>query len=233
VVVLAPHPDDFDAVAATMRYLHRNGNRIDVAIVTSGESGVESGFGGAFTSVAKAALREKEQLASARFFGLSEDRLTFLRLSEDENGHPEDTRANYLRVRSCLAARRPDLVFLPHWNDPNEGHRRTHALFRQTVREEKLSMAACLNRDPKTVAMREDLHFEFDSETAAWKGELLRLHQSQQQRNLNQRGHGFDERVLGVNRQVAAAWNLAGRYAEVFELEIYTEGDISAAAQHS
>jgi LmbE family N-acetylglucosaminyl deacetylase len=226
VVVLAPHPDDFDAVAATMRYLHRNGNRIDVLIVTSGASGVESGFGGAFTSAAKATLRENEQLTSARLFGLAEDRLVFLRLTEDQDGHPEDMRANYLCVRSCLAARHPNLVFLPHPNDPNEGHRRTYALFRQSVREEKLSLAACLNRDPKTVAMREDLHFEFDSETAAWKGELLRTHQSQQRRNLNHRGHGFDERVLRVNRNVAAASNLPRGYAEAFELEFYSAGDI-------
>jgi LmbE family N-acetylglucosaminyl deacetylase len=34
LVVLAPHPDDFDAIGATMKYFHGNGNRIDVAVAT-------------------------------------------------------------------------------------------------------------------------------------------------------------------------------------------------------
>ncbi len=208
LVVLAPHPDDFDAIGASMRFFRDNGNRIDLAVVTSGASGVEDGFGGAMTMRAKAALREIEQQASCRLFGLSESQLTFLRLSEDENGHPASSHANLQCVRSYLAAQKPDLVFLPHWHDLNEGHRRTYELFRQSVEEKKLSLVACLNQDPKTVAMRHDLYFAFGPEIAAWKGELLRTHRSQQQRNLNLRGHGFDERILRVNQQIAAALGL-------------------------
>ena len=40
VAITAPHPDDFDAIAVTMRMLHRNGNTIDLAVLTSGMSGV-------------------------------------------------------------------------------------------------------------------------------------------------------------------------------------------------
>lgn len=205
-----------------MRFFRSNGNRIDVAVVSSGASGVEDGFGGAMTGEVKAEIREDEQRASCRFFGLSESRLTFLRLAEDESGHPEASPANLQCLRSYLAGQKPDLLFLPHWHDPNEGHRRTYALFRQSVEEERLPLAACLSQDPKTVAMRHDLYYAFGTEIAAWKGEMLRMHQSQQQRNLNSRGHGFDERILGVNRQMARSLGVDEPFAEVFELEFFT-----------
>ena len=80
--------------------------------------------------------------------------------------------------------------------------------------------AALLFRDPKTGAMRDDVILTFDEATAAWKGALLRCHRSQQQRNLNTRGHGFDERILRVNRASAAGLGIAEPYAEAFELEI-------------
>jgi len=219
LVVLAPHPDDFDAIAVTMRFFRENGNAIDVAVMTSGASGVEDGFGGAFTPDAKAALREKEQQASCRFFGLPENRLTFLRLMEDSSGNPEDSGGNRERVSSYLEAKRPDLVFLPHGNDPNPGHQRTYAFYRKWVRDKKLPAVACLNRDPKTISMRDDLYMAFGAEMAAWKGSLLRIHQSQHQRNLHMRGYGFDERILRVNRQSAVTLGREEEYAEVFELE--------------
>lgn len=230
LVVLAPHPDDFDAIGASMRFFHDNGNRIDLAVVTSGASGVEDGFGGALTKRAKAALRELEQQASCRLFGLSESQLTFLRATEDDGGHPVAGPANLQCVSSYLAEHKPDFVFLPHWHDPNEGHRRTYALFRQSAQAEKLSLVACLNQDPKTVAMRHDLFFAFGPETETWKRELLRSHRSQQERNLHQRGHGFDDRILGLNRQIAEQLGVEEPYAEAFELESYSGGN--ADAQH-
>jgi LmbE family N-acetylglucosaminyl deacetylase len=221
LVVLAPHPDDFDAIGATMRFFQENGNRLDVAVATSSPSGVEDGFNGSFAPERKAALRENEQRASCQFFGLAGNRLEFLNLTEDQDGHPEDSEANLHRIRAYLAARRPDLVFLPHGNDANQGHRRIYEFFRQSVQKERLSLVACLNRDPKTIAMRNDLYLDFGPETAAWKGALLRIHESQQQRNLNKRGLGFDERILRVNRETAALLGLHGKYAEAFELELF------------
>ena len=219
VAVLAPHPDDFDAIGVTMRFFRDNGNRIDVAVLTSGGSGVEDGFGGAFTTAAKEALRESEQRASCRFFGLPESRLSFLHLAEDKHGHPSAGALNLERVRAYLIETRPHFVFLPHGNDTNAGHQRTHTLFKRVVEEECLSLVACLNRDPKTIAMRHDLYSVFDAEAAEWKGQLLRFHQSQHQRNLNTRHHGFDERILSINRQTARELGIDAPYAEVFELE--------------
>jgi LmbE family N-acetylglucosaminyl deacetylase len=221
VVVLAPHPDDFDAIGATMRFFRDNGNLIEVAVVTSGASGVEEGFHGALTSDSKGALRENEQRASCKFFGLPEGRLIFLRLAEEDDGHPLEDAANFENVRSYLLSKRPDLVFLPHGNDSNRGHRRTYSLFRQCMEKDNLPLVSCLNRDPKTIAMRNDLLMVYNTDVGIWKAELLRFHQSQHSRNLNTRGYGFDERILNSNRQIAQEIGISGEYVESFELECY------------
>src|SRR5689334_24172340 len=86
VLVMAPHPDDFDAIGLTLRHLHGLGHRLQLAVLTGGAGGVEDGFEGATDAAAKVALREAEQRASCAFFGLPADRLHFLRLWE---GAPE------------------------------------------------------------------------------------------------------------------------------------------------
>jgi LmbE family N-acetylglucosaminyl deacetylase len=179
---------------------------------------VEDGFRGAFTPAAKAAIREDEQKAGCRFFGLPDDRLTFLRLTEDDSGHLAPGPDNLARVKEYLLNARPDLVFLPHGNDTNADHQRVFALFREIVQNERLMVTAFLNRDPKTIAMRPDLYTGFDDEAARWKGELLRLHQSQHQRNLNTRQSGFDDRILSVNRAIAREMGGSRPYAESFEI---------------
>jgi len=212
IAVLAPHPDDFDAIAVSLRFLHEQGHEIHVAVLTTGASGVEDGFGGAHTAGEKAAVREAEQQESCRFFGLPENRLRFLRLWDggDEAGEHEKLRAHVLGLK-------PDLVFLPHGNDSNATHRRTYENFRSIAQQDKLQLWACLNRDTKTLTMRADLYMHFGEKEAVWKALLLRLHRSQQERNLNTRNIGFDERVLALNRKAAEASGMP--YAEVFELE--------------
>jgi LmbE family N-acetylglucosaminyl deacetylase len=219
LVVLAPHPDDFDAIGVTLRFFHQRGDTIHLAVLTTGASGVEDGFADAVTDEQKAVLREQEQRASCAFFGLPAERLTFMRLTPDEKGNPRLDDANQRRIRDYLVPLQPDLVFMPHGNDSNVTHQRTYALFRAVALAEQLKTCAILNQDAKTIAIRTDLYTPFDDEAAAWKAELLRLHRSQHQRNLNTRGHGFDERVLAINRTSAHELNDAIDYAEVFEIE--------------
>lgn len=221
LLVLAPHPDDFDVIGVSMRYFHEHGNPVYVAVATSGASGVEDTFCLPPTPEVKAALREQEQKASCQFFGLPEDHLAFLRLEEDEAGHPVANEANTDRVRRHLLSRRPAMVFLPHWHDTNPGHQRIYAMFRQVTSQAGYPLVAFLNRDPKTIQMRCDVYMAYGQAAAAWKGELLRLHQSQHQRNLNQRGYGLDERILRVDRHSAHACSVDAPYAEVFELELF------------
>jgi LmbE family N-acetylglucosaminyl deacetylase len=169
----------------------------------------------------QAKLREEEQRASCRFFGLPESSLTFLRLKEDELGHPVETTENVARVRQYLASRQPDMVFLTHGNDTNAGHQRTYSMFRQIALAQAYPLVALLYRDPKTIHMRHDLYTVFGEAEAEWKGQLLRFHQSQHHRNLKTRGHGFDDRILKLNRQTAQELPSGALYAEVFELEFY------------
>jgi LmbE family N-acetylglucosaminyl deacetylase len=215
VLVLAPHPDDFDAIGVTMRLLRENGNPIHVAVLTSGASGVADEFAPGLNKQKKAALREEEQRASCRFFGLPGEALAFLRLEEGADGHLVDSERNFAIVTACWDECAPDLVFLPHGNDTNADHQRTHQFFRRLAR----NVPALLNRDPKTIALRPDVFTLFGESEAAWKSEMLRFHQTQQQRNLRTRGYGFDERILRDNRQAAGELGIDAGYAEVFEVE--------------
>ncbi len=218
ILVLAPHPDDFDAIAVTLRFYRERDAGIRLAVASSSASGVEDSFCPTPTATAKAAVREAEQRESCRLFGLPDRCLTFLRLAEDEHGQPREDDANYARIRAVLDQARPDLVFLPHGNDTNAGHRRTFAMLERFGRESAFPFTALLNRDPKTLSMRPDLLMFFGEEEARWKAGLLRCHRSQQQRNLNTRGYGFDERILRLNREVAAAAQGRAPYAEAFEV---------------
>jgi LmbE family N-acetylglucosaminyl deacetylase len=220
-LVLAPHPDDFDAIALTLRWLHERGHALHLAVLTTGASGVDDGDGDAHTNSAKAELREQEQRASCRFFGLAESRLSFLRLWGDAALQTQDAEC----LRAQVLALRPDLVFMPHGNDSNATHRRTYQSFRALAAQERLNLHACLNQDAKTQGMRSDLVMPFGPADAQWKAELLRHHGSQQQRNLRMRGIGFDERVLQLNRDAAASVGLEQPFAEVFELERYVDGE--------
>jgi LmbE family N-acetylglucosaminyl deacetylase len=226
VLVLAPHPDDFDAIGVTMRFFWENGNPLHVAVATSGWSGVEDSYCSPPTPQVKAALREDEQRASCQLFGLPETHLAFLRLQEDETGQPAENQANLERIREVVFNTRPALVFLPHGFDTNLGHQRVCAMLRRVAGAAGYPLAAFLNRDPKTIHMRGDVYLDFDEEAAAWKGELLRCHRSQHQRNLNQRGYGMDERILRVNRESAKLCAADAPYAEVFELELFGASEL-------
>lgn len=221
VLVLAPHPDDFDAIGVTLRMLRDNGNPIHVVVVCASANGVQDEFCSPPTAEVKAAIRGREQEDSCRFFGLPPSHLTFLRLEEDGDGHVAETEANLERLTQCVLDRRPNLVFLPHGNDTNLGHQRTYAMFRRIASEAGCPIAAFLNRDPKTIDMRHDAYTAFGDEEAEWKAKLLCLHRSQHQRNLSTRGHGFDERILRVDRENAGKYLETDGYAEVFEIEFF------------
>lgn len=225
VLVLAPHPDDFDAVAVTLRHLQDRGHPVFLEVATSGWRGVEDSFCTPPNPEVKGRLREEEQRDSCRLFGLPEAHLSFMQMEEDEIGDPLEDAANTARVRRAFLAHRPGLVFLPHGNDTNAGHRRIYRMALQVAVEvqPELShpLALLLNRDPKTIRMCCDIYAPYGEEEAAWKAALLRRHRSQQQRNLNQRGMGFDERILATERESAAVCGLDAAYAEVFELALF------------
>ena len=214
ILVLAPHPDDFDAIGLTLRHLHQQGHALEVGVLTTGASGVEDGFAGAHDAGSKASLREAEQRESCAFFGLPARRLHFLRLWDDAAEEAADS----ARLQAWIAQRPADLLFMPHGNDSNRTHRRTCETVCAIAATLQRQAWACLNQDAKTLQMRMDLFLDFAEDDARWKGELLRWHRSQQARNLRTRGRGFDARVLEVNRQAAEWLGTPLPHAEAFEL---------------
>lgn len=223
LLVLAPHPDDFDAIGVTLRHLQEHGHRLSVAVALT-SSGVEDAYCQPPTPQAKERLREAEQRRSCAFFGLPAEALTFLNLERDaqNDDQPFDNPANETLIAGVLRAAEPDLVFLPHGHDTNSGHRHVYRLFQGAAQSCRFAGCAFLNRDPKTITLRPDIYMPFGAEQADWKGRLLRFHDSQHQRNLNTRRHGFDDRILNVNRQFARDLGLTDPFAEVFELEVFS-----------
>lgn len=220
VLVLAPHPDDFDAIGVTLRLLAENGNVIHVGVVRTG-SGVQDEYQNGLSLEGKAMLRELEQRLSLGFFGLHEESLTFLDMERDETDQLIDSAANFDAIMSFVEECAPQIIFMPHGNDSNHAHRIMCTMARQVAARYGHPVALFLNRDAKTLEMRTDLYLPFGDEMGEWKSILLRFHDTQQQRNLATRGYGFDERVLMLNRQIAQELGLEAKYAEAFELEFY------------
>jgi len=68
LLVLAPHPDDFDAIAITLQYFQTRGNETHLAVLSGGSRGVQNNYADPPTRKQKARLREQEQMDSCRFF---------------------------------------------------------------------------------------------------------------------------------------------------------------------
>ncbi len=215
-------PDDFDEIAVTLRHLARNGNPLHAAVVRSG-SGVLDSYAPGLDWEKKAVIRDAEQRASLRFFGLPEACVTFLALDNDsDEGQLCETPRNAGLLRALVAGLAPDLILLPHGDDTNSAHRALYAMVSQLAGKLRRRVTLLLNRDPKTVSHRADLYTPFGQAEAEWKAEMLRFHDTQHQRNLLTRGLGFDARILGANRQFARELSLGEPYAEVFEVQSYS-----------
>lgn len=218
VVVMAPHPDDLEEVGVTMRRLLEKGCRISLHVLTSGTSGVENRFCPDDTSSEnKRRIRRNEQREAMRFFGLPSENLHFAETEEDSDSRLLDNPHNARLIRRIIANERPAAVFMPHGNDTNSDHRIACELVVHALEHLEHETLLCLNRDPKTIAMEINAVMPFGEAEAEWKAELQRIHASQQQRNLNTRGRGLDERIMGVNRRLAEELKLDAAYAEAFE----------------
>ena len=236
ILVLGPHPDDPESVAVTCRLLMQSGCEIWYAIASMSPSGVEDEYfqgGQNRDSISlqekKSKIRQKEQIRSAEIFGLPPDRLAFLGIEEDKE---LDSPKNLTRIREHLESVGPDIVIMPIGKDPNQTHAWVCQAFRKcandlTLKTEK-PIVALYNEDPKTIEIRKDLFVLFGEEGADWKGALLRVHDSQQERNIHGRGMGFDERILRMNHlswrhlvEISTPVGLSAKYAEVFEIELF------------
>lgn len=236
VLVLGPHPDDPESVALTCRILMRLGCDIWTTIVSMSPSGVEDEYAQRWQNIGsislqkkKIEIRRREQTRTTEMFGLTPDRLTFLDIEENQGLDSPDSSA---KIRDHLISMAPDIVIMPIGKDPNQTHAYVYQVFREcaedlTLKKEK-SVVALYNEDPKTFEIRNDLFVLFGGESADWKRALLRVHDSQQQRNIHSRGMGFDERILRMNhlshrrlQEILPHADSPAKYAEVFEIELF------------
>jgi LmbE family N-acetylglucosaminyl deacetylase len=235
VLVLGPHPDDPETVAITCRLLKESGCDIWWAIVSLSPSGVEDEYArrsqnSGFLSLSemKAEIRRREQVRSAEMFGLGPGRLTFLGLEE---GRELDSWPNRAKIRTHLEFVAPDIIIMPVGKDANPTHAWVSQVFRDCAKGLALMtrkpLAALYNEDPKTLEIRRDLSVFFGEGGAEWKRALLRAHDSQQQRNIQNRHMGFDERILRMNQlsgrrfcEISHPVASSCPYAEVFEIEL-------------
>ena len=167
-LVLAPHPDDPEAVAVTLRLLVECGWQQHWYIVTSASSGVLDSFVGNDKST-KAAAREVEQRNAAAHFGLPTENLLFLHLAEDTKGELDDTVENKHLLHEALDNYQPQLVILPI-ADTNPTHRLVAEWFMAWTNSQHRHIVAFFNEDPKTESMRIDIIVPFDEGLADWKG---------------------------------------------------------------
>jgi hypothetical protein len=142
----------------------------------------------------------------------------------DAEGQPADQPGNVQILAGIVERTQADLVFLPHGNDTNAGHRQTWAMFRKVAGDLGRPVTGVYNHDPKTISLRIDAVMPFGKALADWKGELLRHHRSQQHRNLLHRGYGLDARILDANRRMGEKLGFAPQFAEAFEIEAFGEG---------
>jgi hypothetical protein len=117
------------------------------------------------------------------------------------------------------------VLLLPYGDDSNSGHRRTCDMARAAARGLGKPLLALYNKDPKSLSFRTDLCSGFDEIRANWKRTLLRFHDCQQSRNIEIRGHGFDDRILNFNRKLAQTLALQSPYAEAFQVELFHTDD--------
>lgn len=219
LLVTAPHPDDFDAIGVTLRHLMNAGHEVHVIVAETG-SGIDKVYGAGMTAEERRQLRVREQTDSFRFFCLPDDHFRFLKLNNADDDQVTDNEANRLFLERLVRELKPDMLFMPHGNDTNRAHRAMYAMMKTIAAKVEWPIALMLNSDVKTVGMRKDFYLAFGEKEAQWKSELLRYHDSQHQRNLRDRGYGFDERVLMLNRRTAAELGIDEPYAASFELEI-------------
>ena len=218
VLNLAPHPDDFDIAAVTFKRMEAAGCALHLSVLTSGAAGVQDEYGDPPDWATKSATREQEQRNACAFFGLADGDLEFLRMPEAEDGELVED-ANALRIfEQQILSFDPEIVVIPHGVDTNAGHRRTFRLVMRVLPLVKHPVLVFCNLDPKSLEVEPNTFTWFGDDEAEWKREMLLCHDTQHQRNLNTRGSGLDDRILGLNADLATKHGAQATYVEAFEV---------------
>ncbi|MFD2158426.1 GNAT family N-acetyltransferase [Rubritalea tangerina] len=220
ILVLCPHPDDFDVAGVTLHHFHSRACPIHVAIAPTSSGVLDSFFPSSPTPEQCIHTREAEQAASLDFFGLTENQRTFFphSMDLDANGEMTHSPTNLLLIEEILLKSSPDTVFLPHPNDNNPAHEAMYAMLSEIIVKHQLDLTLYLQMDPKTHSLQIDAFTPIDENMSQWKTQLLTHHQTQDHRNQQSRGISLAQRILSKNQEAASQLALASPAAEAFEL---------------
>jgi LmbE family N-acetylglucosaminyl deacetylase len=124
VLIFSPHPDD-DVIGCggSIAKQVKQGHRVSVVYMTSGESGSIT-----IPKPELANIREQEASEAAAVLGVSET--TFFRLPD---GYMECGKENIIRTTSLIRFIRSSIVYLPHAADAHRDHRATYEIVTEAV----------------------------------------------------------------------------------------------------
>jgi bacillithiol biosynthesis deacetylase BshB1 len=107
ILALGPHPDDVEiGMGGTALVLRAAGHRVTFCDLTNGEP----------TPIGTPERRAREARAAAELLGVARVTLDF------PNRYLEDTTPARNRVAEVIRAERPDLLFVPYWEDAHPDH---------------------------------------------------------------------------------------------------------------
>lgn len=152
-------------------------------MLSGGSKGVQDVFFDSSDWNLKAEAREREQLESARLFGLDNDQIHFLRQLEAEDGELDDNPENRCTFAKAIIDDAPSIWCLPYGKNANTAHQRTYTMAKALAQQHQHPVLLLCNKDAKTLEFETHFFMEFGEEEAKWKAQLLRCHHSQQARS--------------------------------------------------
>lgn len=229
ILVLCPHPDDFDVAGCTLRHFHQIGCKIHVAVAPTSSGILDAFYDEPADELKRILTREQEQRESLAFFGLDASAYQFFStdFDLDSNGEMTASKANSAAIESVILQQKPQVIFIPHPNDSNDAHSAMAACVQEILARHcgvalPESVKVFQQVDPKTEAAEVNAFFPLTKNDCAWKSELLAHHQTQDHRNQTTRQISLATRILDSNAQSAS--KLALDYSHMEAFEIITHG---------
>jgi len=200
VLVIAPHPDDETiGCGGAVRRHARQGDRVSVVFLTSGELGLKE-----LPREKAWAVREREAKAAAKILGIRQ--LHFLRLPDWFVG--DSLKAGARLLGRLLVAEEAQLIYVPHEAEWHPDHQAALPLLRLAFQADRMRVPELRAYEVWTPLAAHD-QVENISEQMRWKLKALRAYRSQLE------AFNYERAVRGLN---AFRGELAAkcRYAEVF-----------------
>ncbi len=200
ILVIAPHPDDETIGCGGTLSIHaERGDDLGVVFLTSGELGLKK-----LPREKACAIRESEARKAAKILKLKD--VSFLRCSDWTLGH-EIPKASRL-LRPILAAKQPQIIYLPHPQDGHPDHQAALSILRTAFKGLHHPEPALRLYEVWTPLSQYDIVQDISS-CMARKILALRSHKSQL------KDFDYVRAITGLN-QFRGALAAKSKFAEVF-----------------